>query len=349
MPPPLTSARAATRARGQKQSPREKVRREKQIDPCSNLLGKQGEEKMRGLSQRTLELIVFARMLLAEFHPMTLRQLHYAIFSAAKIEYDNTPSDYKRLSRATTTARRGYRELELAGYKDLLNLRDGIPPDWIVDETRQAEVVNVWADVHGYLDTVKRAYRRDNWQTQPHYCEVWSEKATVLGSLRPLADELGVTLRVCRGYGSTGMESRIGEDFEVIDRPITVFFLGDHDPSGRDIERDIHRRAQDASGKEFKLIRLAIHPEDIRLFKLPPQKIKDTDSRADAFKAKYGNKAATVELDALPVDELRRRVREAIESLIDFDRWNRQVRTQQLEFACINDFVERVKNLPQIG
>jgi hypothetical protein len=56
---------------------------------------------MRGLSAKTLELIAFARRLLAELHPMTLRQLHYAIFSAAKIAYDNTPADYKRLSRAT--------------------------------------------------------------------------------------------------------------------------------------------------------------------------------------------------------------------------------------------------------
>jgi hypothetical protein len=39
---------------------------------------------MRGLSEKTLELIAFARLLLVELHPMTtLRQLHYAIFSAA--------------------------------------------------------------------------------------------------------------------------------------------------------------------------------------------------------------------------------------------------------------------------
>jgi hypothetical protein len=29
---------------------------------------------------------------------MTLRQLHYAIFSTAKIDYDNTPEDYDRLA-----------------------------------------------------------------------------------------------------------------------------------------------------------------------------------------------------------------------------------------------------------
>jgi hypothetical protein len=64
---------------------------------------------MRGLAKKTEELIAFAHTLLAEQHPMTLRQLHYAIFSAAKIAYDNTQADYKRLSRATTLSRRTHR------------------------------------------------------------------------------------------------------------------------------------------------------------------------------------------------------------------------------------------------
>jgi hypothetical protein len=68
---------------------------------------------MRGLSQKTEKLIAFAHTLLAEHHPMTLRQLHYAIFSAPKIAYDNTQADYKRLSRATTLARRAHRWGEL--------------------------------------------------------------------------------------------------------------------------------------------------------------------------------------------------------------------------------------------
>jgi hypothetical protein len=303
---------------------------------------------MRGLSKATVELIEFARMLLVELHPMTLRQLHYAIFSAAKIDYDNTPKDYKRLGRATTKARRDYRAYELAGYSSsVLAASDIIPPEWIVDETREAVTVSMWDDVHSYLDDVKRGYRRDNWRTQPEYCEVWSEKGTVLGSLRPLAEELGVTLRVCKGYASTGMESRIGEDFELIAKPISVFYVGDHDPSGRDIPRDIHRRAQKASGKDFTIECLAIHPEDIANFHLPPQTIKDKDSRAEGFKREFGKKAPTVELDALPVDELRKRVREAIEGLIEWESWKRQVVVEEAELDCIAEFADTVKNLPQ--
>jgi hypothetical protein len=303
---------------------------------------------MRGLSARTLELIRFARQLLADHHPMTLRQLHYAVFSASRIPYDNTPADYKRLSRVTTMGRRNYRELELAGDVDRLDDAEAlIPPDWIVDELREAERVSLWQDCRAFMATVKRAYRRDYWQDQPNYVELWSEKATVLGSMRPITERYGVMLRACRGFGSTGMESQIGSLFEGIDKPITVFYLGDHDPSGHSIEQDIHRRAEVASGKDFDMIRLAIHETDIRTYNLPPQRIKATDSRAAGFRRQFGSLAATVELDALPVEVLRDRVENAIKEEIDWELWDRQVIVEEAELKCIAEFADRVRNLPQ--
>jgi hypothetical protein len=177
--------------------------------------------------------------------------------------------------------------------------------------------VNVFQNTAEYVGVVKRAYRRDAWQDQPAYCDVWSEKGTVLGAIRPIADEYGTTLRVCHGFGSTGMEGQIGEMFAALNKPISVFFLGDHDPSGRAIEQDIHRRAHIANGVKFNIRRLAIHVDDIRKFNLPPHRIKSTDSRAASFQRRFGTKAPTVELDALPAVELRRRVQKAIGKLID--------------------------------
>ena len=167
----------------------------------------------------------------------------------------------------------------------------------------------------------------------------------MLGSLRPVTREMGVMLRACRGFGSTGMEGQIGNLFEGIEKPIHIFYLGDHDPSGRDIERDIHKRTQEASGGHFTMMRLAIHPEDIERFNLPPQKIKSTDSRSAAFKRQFGRLAPTVELDALPVEELRRRVRGAIKELIEARRWNRQISIQEVELRSISDFAEQVRSL----
>jgi hypothetical protein len=144
------------------------------------------------------------------------------------------------------------------------------------------------------------------------------------------------------------MEMQTGTLFENIDVPIHIFYLGDFDPSGEDIERDIHNRVQKASGGDFVITRLAIFPEDIKRFHLPPQKIKSTDSRAAGFRRRHGKKARTVELDALPVDELRSRVREDIEGLIDFDLWNRQVRIQEVELKRISEVVEQFRALPPV-
>jgi len=306
---------------------------------------------MRGAATKTKELIEFACSLLAELHPMTLRQLHYAIFSRQEIDYTNTQRDYRRLSRVTTEARRQYRRMELAGRAQGIDISqfaladDEIPGSWILDETREAESVSVWEDSAAYIDTVKRAYRRDNWQGQPNYCELWSEKATVLSSVRPIASKWGVTVRTIHGFSSTGMESDTGYLFEGMEKNITVFYLGDHDPSGRCIEDDIHRRVETASGRYFEMVRLAIHAHDIRLFNLPPQMVKETDTRARAFRKEYGADAATVELDALPVDALRYRLERTVTGLLDMDLWNHQVRIQEVEFASIAEIADKMKHL----
>jgi hypothetical protein len=316
-----------------------------QIESCPNLLT--ARTPTRGLSAKTVELIRYAHRLLEDDNPQTLRQLHYAIFSRSEIPYQNNQADYKRLSRATSVARRSYRAWELATGSAGAPPLAAIPSEWMVDETRQPETVSVWQDAIGYVETVKHAYRRDNWQTQANYCEIWSEKATIMGAIRPIANRLGVTLRVCHGFGSTGMESQVGRMFEDIHKPITVFFRGDHDPSGHIIEEDIHRRVQTASGLDFQMSRLAIHRADISLFQLPPQTIKLTDSRAASFQERFGADAATVELDALPAAELPRRVESAVKGLIDGDIWDRQLAVQEMECKCIAEFAERMKSLPQ--
>jgi hypothetical protein len=273
---------------------------------------------------------------------MTLRQLHYAIFSRAEIPYRNDMAHYKKLSRVTTQARRSFREAEIGG---LESPELSIPSKWMVDETREGETVTVWRDVGEYLDAVKTSYRRDRWQAQRYLCEVWSEKATILAAIRPVAQTLGITLRVCHGFASTGMEQHVGSLFAACEKDIVVYFLGDHDPSGRVIERDIHKRVEVAAGREFHLERLAIHEDDIRKFDLPPQSIKASDSRSASFVAKYGAGAATVELDALPAVELRDRVEAAIVELIDQRAWNRQVQAEDEERQHINRFAEQFQTL----
>jgi len=151
------------------------------------------------------------------------------------------------------------------------------------------------------------------------------------------------------GFGSTGMQSQVGEHyFETLEEEITVFFLGDHDPSGRFIEEDIRQRAQSAAGRSFTMERLAIHEQDIRRFNLPPQRTKTTDNRAPSLRNRYGHNAPTVEMDALPPEELRRRVEHPVKGLVAWELWQHQVEVQQVELKCIADFADRIKNLPPV-
>jgi hypothetical protein len=153
---------------------------------------------------------------------------------------------------------------------------------------------------------------------------------------------------------STTRAHEIAEILYSIPKPKTIFYLGDHDPSGRCIEEEAAQRVQKHidnlwidSQREFatavphhiflKVERLAIHPEDITDFNLPPLRVKPTDTRASAFLAEYNNEC--VELDALPPTELRRRIREAVESNLDMDKWNRAVEVERVELQNIMETV----------
>jgi hypothetical protein len=274
--------------------------------------------RTRGAENRkTTQLIDAAVGILTAESPMTIRQLFYRLVSKGLIPNDR--KHYQLVSRVMTKAR----DDERCSF------------DHIVDRSRPAYSPNVWEDASGYAEAVKRGYRKDYWATQPNHVEIWVEKDAIIGSIEPTTDELGVTIRVGRGFLSTTKAHDIAERFTVIDKPITVFYLGDHDPSGQDIERDLYQRILSYDSGYFDLQRLAIHKEDISKFDLPPLRIKDGDMRAAKFRAQHGEEC--VELDALPPDELRRRVREAVEDLQDRELWKRAIAVETVELASIKD------------
>jgi hypothetical protein len=112
-----------------------------------------------------------------------------------------------------------------------------------------------------------------------------------------------------------------------------------HDPSGQCIEADALARIQGHSCQEFSLKRLAIHKDDIAEYDLPPLRIKSTDTRSANFRNQFGEEC--VELDALPPDVLRDRIKSAIESLIDRELWDRAVAVEEAELSSIQETVAR--------
>lgn len=279
----------------------------------------------RGVSKKTTTLISTARELLEAENPMTLRQLFYRLVSVHALE--NSRAAYQRLSRIMTTARE-------AGDVD---------PALMVDRSKPEIIPNVWHDTAAYLLTVANSYRRDYWEDQPYCTEVWIEKDSLTGSIEGVVAEHGVTLRAHRGYGSTTKKMEIAAQFDATEKPIVIFYIGDFDPSGMDIERDLlakisrYQRTKNVP----TVIRLGVLKEDIAQFDLPPLKMKTSDPRATSFEARYG--VDVVEADALPPAELRRRIADSISSLIDFDLWEHKMITERAEMTSIRNFAATFK------
>ena len=279
----------------------------------------------KGEWQETTDLIDAARGILDQQQPMTIRQLFYQLVSKGLMP--NEHKHYQKVSRIMTKARDDGR----------------VPFEYITDRSRPKYSSSVFENVADYAETVRVAYRKDYWITQPYYVEVWTEKDAIIGSIEPVTNDLGVTVRVGRGFLSTTRAHEIAQHFQTISKPIRCFYLGDHDPSGRVIETDLFNRIVEYGGGDFELTRVAIFKRDIATYKLPPLRIKDTDTRAESFRRKHGKDC--VELDAFPADMLRWRLRNRIEDLLDKEAWERQKKVEAIEIDCIKRFGDRMKKL----
>jgi hypothetical protein len=134
----------------------------------------------------------------------------------------NTQAHYKQVIRIMTKARNDGR----------------CPWEWIVDRSRTVYAPSVWRDPAGYAEVVRTSYRKDYWAMQPEYCEVWVEKDAIIGSISDLCDDLGVTVRPFKGFNSTTKIHEAAECLSAIAKPITIFYCGDHDASGRCIDTE---------------------------------------------------------------------------------------------------------------
>lgn len=256
-----------------------------------------------GKHHRTVKLIELAAEILAETHPMTVRQVYYQLVSRQAIK--NSRSAYGAVCTALRDAR----------------LDGTIPWEHIEDRLRRPRCVSMWDDLVDFGKAVRRSYRRDVWNTQPGVLEAWLEKDALSGIFEEVLEPYGVTLNVGRGYDGWSSIHEAAERYGAGDGSdggplVKVIYFGDHDPSGEDMLRSLRERLADL-GSRPAIERVAILREDIERHNLPPDFAKKSDTRAKAFIETHGDQA--VELDALPVTVLRQRLKDAVEARMDMD------------------------------
>jgi len=248
---------------------------------------------------------------------LTARQVYYRLVAGGKIP--NTPTSYKNLTSLLADAR-------YAGLVDW---------DLIEDRGREPDLPSEWSSLDDLVDAAVRQFRLPRWRDQPRYVELWVEKQALAGVLAPIARRHHITLMVNKGYSSASAmkaaADRMAEECDGVVRTPIVLYLGDHDPSGNDMVRDIRDRLMEfgADALELEVRKLALTRAQIDKFKPPPNPAKVTDSRAAAYIAEHGE--YSWELDALPPRELNRLVDNAIRSIVDSDKMEAMIAAEEAE------------------
>lgn len=266
----------------------------------------------RRFSMASSRLITQANDIIEEYQgqgfSLTLRQLYYQFVARGLLP--NRQSEYKRLGSIINDAR-------LAGLIDWLAIED---------RTRNLEALANWSGPGAIIDQAAAEYRRDRWADQPEYVEVWIEKDALTGVIEGICDELDVAYLSCRGYTSQSEMWAGGQRLKAKaygGRRVTVLHLGDHDPSGLDMTRDIDDRLELFTSGMVRVDRIALTMEQVRQYDPPPNPAKLTDSRAEAYIAAYGGNSW--ELDALEPAVMTDLIREAVLALRDEDIFDETV------------------------
>lgn len=258
-------------------------------------------------------------------YKLTLRQLHYQL--VGKNQIVNHITAYKKLGTILDDCRYG-----------------GVI-DWaaIEDRGRVPKLPYYALDPEDAINDIIGSYRIDRQQGQRVAIEVWTEKDALSGILARATNTYHVRLCVNKGYTSSSAiyeaYNRFAQSMIHEDQKVVILYLGDHDPSGLDMVRDIHERLDMMMSKgrfsdvynsdQLEVQHLCVTKTQIRQYKLPPNPAKLTDTRAAAYIKDHGMESW--EVDALRPEVLDKLVRDAIVDIIDMDDYNATLKQEKID------------------
>ena len=234
--------------------------------------------------QKSLDLINLINGVVTEYskqgYELTLRQVYYQLVARGYIE--NNERSYKNIGNLINDGR-------LAGLIDWNS---------ITDRTRNLRRNSHWDRPQDVIESAKYSYLLDKWEGQPNYVEVWVEKDALVDIVGQACQPIDTPYFSCRGYTSQSEMWTAARRFlrQNQREGRYIIHLGDHDPSGIDMTRDIQERL-DMFGANVHVKRVALTMNQVNTYNPPPNPAKITDSRCGKYIDQYGDESW--ELDAL--------------------------------------------------
>jgi hypothetical protein len=278
----------------------------------------------------------------AQGYRLTLRQLYYRFIAT-----DAFPES-RRNAAGTKNNEQNYKWLG-----DLVSkARVGGLIDWnhVEDRTRAPDGGDYgWDSPQQFFEGVLDQYGITHWDDQPEYVEVWVEKEALADVIARPARALDVLHFACKGSPSTSAIHTAAQRLrrkEQQGRNCTVIYLGDHDPTGIDISRDIQDRL--ALFRSNAVVdRVALNMDQVQAYDPPPSPVKLTDSRTSGYIDQFGTDECW-ELDALEPAVLEQLITDGIEARLDREKYDARLdreRAEQEMLTAIGSNWERVTEM----
>ena len=256
------------------------------------------------------------------------RGLHYAIVARGKVRkpdgtiFANTDADWSWLANVAGKAARWL------GYIPFERITDNRNAEPIVH--RKARVVpEAWVfvgldvDIPDLADIEPRPGATGFVPRQAYQFTIFGEKGSLEEVLLPLAIEYEADLYLPSGEISDSLLYRMAKDAAEDGRPLIVFTVSDCDPAGWQMPVSIGRKLQALRDLlfpdlRFEVVPVALTVEQVRELGLPSTPLKETEKRADRWRAAFG--IEQTEIDALATlrpDVLREIVHRAFDPYFD--------------------------------
>ena len=280
------------------------------------------------LSKANLERLDVINSIIVSYqrqgYRLTLRQLYYQLVSR-----DVIPNNVKEYAKLSTLLKEG----RMAGIVDW---------DAIEDRLRKPNKPPCWDTPEDIIDACVTQYRVNRMEGQDKYLEVWVEKDALSGVLTRVTQKYGIPIVVNRGYSSVTAMFDAHQRFELAlsstNQYSTVIYIGDFDPSGQDMIRDIKDRIAEFNGEyDFAVHPIALTWEQIETYSPPTNPAKITDPRAAKYIEKYGE--YSWEVDALKPETLHSVLEDVILSYIHVPTYEERLKLEEFH----KDFLRQAK------
>lgn len=268
------------------------------------------------LKQESLDLIAKINGIIVAYqemgYRMTVRQIYYQLVKANLIP--NNKDVYDSIVALVTKGR-------------LMGLIDW---DAVEDRTREQQSQSAWSTPRDILESSAACFRTQRWDNQPYFMAVLIEKEALSNVIWPVCEELGITFMANRGYASASALYELGKRLQFHRdqrrKHLRVLYLGDHDPSGIDMTRDVRERLEMFSRGPVTVERIALNMDQIEEHQPPENPAKSTDSRYQAYIDRFGE--SSWELDALSPPVLDALVRQAVAEVRDDELYRARQRRE---------------------